>query len=198
MRPDLKKIAELVEPNTRVFDIGCGTGELLEYLASNKQVDARGIELESDRVGEAVGKGLSVIQGDADVDLKNYPEKCFDYVVIGQSLQATKHPKETLEECLRIGKKVIVAAPNFGNWKNRFYLTTRGRMPVTKQLPYEWYNTPNIHFCTIKDFIELSKELGAKIEEKYFLNSAGKAKKFNGGATLANLLGDIGIFVLSK
>lgn len=198
MRTDLEKIAELIEPNTKVFDIGCGTGALLELLARDKNVDARGIELESQRVSESVSKGLSVIQGDADTDLKNYPDKCFDYVVLGQTLQVTKHPKDTLANALRIGKKVIVSIPNFGHWSNRAYLFTRGRMPVTKQLSYEWYDTPNIHFCTIKDFIVLCQELGASIEKKFYLTESGKVKSFNGNKGIANLFGQFGIFVLSK
>ena len=198
MRNDLLKIASLIEPKTKVFDIGCGTGALLEQLAREKNIDARGIELESSRVSECMAKGLSVIQGDADTDLKNYPDKCFDYVVLGQTVQVTKHPKDTLAEALRIGHKVIVSIPNFGHWRNRVYLITRGRMPVTKQLSYEWYNTPNIHFCTIKDFIVLCEDLGATIEQKYYLDSAGNATNFNGNRILANLFGEIGIFVLSK
>ncbi len=198
MRADLEKIAELVEPQTKVFDIGCGTGALLELLVRDKKADARGIELESARVSECMSKGLSAIQGDADTDLKNYPDKCFDYVILGQTLQVTKHPKDTLAECLRIGKKVIISIPNFGHWRNRLYLITNGRMPVTKQLSYEWYDTPNIHFCTIKDFIFLCKELGAHIEDKYYLNTSGEVKHFNGNRIVANLFGEIGIFVLKK
>ncbi len=194
LRPDLLCIANLVAHGARVLDIGCFEGELLCHLAKYKDVDARGIEISQNNVSKCVKTGLAVIQGDADTDLKFYPPKCFDYVISSQMLQATKHPREVLQEMLRIGNKVIVSIPNFGFWYNRVYLLFSGRMPVSKSLPYEWYETPNIHFSTMKDFETLCANIGCKIERKLFL-----WPKCNKNVTLlTNLLGQTGVFVLSK
>lgn len=148
-RVDLEVVANLIPPQSRVLDVGSGDGSLLELLQDTKQVDGRGLELSQRGVNECVARGLSVIQGDADKDLEFYPDKGFDFVVLSQTLQATRNPKLVLDELLRIGNRAIVSFPNFGHWRVRLSLFLNGRMPVTKDLPYSWYDTPNIHFCTI-------------------------------------------------
>ncbi|TIS83957.1 MAG: methionine biosynthesis protein MetW, partial [Mesorhizobium sp.] len=147
-RVDLEVVANLIPPQSRVLDVGSGDGSLLELLQETKQVDGRGLELSQRGVNECVARGLSVIQGDADKDLEFYPDKGFDFVVLSQTLQATRNPKLVLDELLRIGNRAIVSFPNFGHWRVRLSLFVKGRMPVTKDLPYSWYDTPNIHFCT--------------------------------------------------
>ena len=163
-RVDLKVVAGMIEPRARVLDVGCGDGALLELLRDERQVDGRGIELSQKNVNECVGRGLSVVQGDADSDLVYYPDRGFDYAILSQTIQATRNPKEVLDHLLRIGKNVIVSFPNFGHWRVRVALTLFGRMPVTRDLPHSWYDTPNIHFCTIRDFVNLCEELGATVE----------------------------------
>jgi methionine biosynthesis protein MetW len=194
LRPDLQIISNIIKNGSRVLDIGCFEGELLYHLAKHKNVDARGIELIQSNVSSCVKRGLAVIQGDADTDLKFYPDKCFDYVISSQMLQATRHPKDVLKEMLRLGKKVVVSIPNFGYWYNRLYLLINGRMPVSETLPYQWYETPNIHFSTIKDFHVLCLEIGCKIEEKIFLSPCGSKNV----TILPNILGETGVFVLGK
>jgi len=178
-----------------VLDIGCGTGELLNLLIDEKNIDGRGIEISQSGVSECVKKGLAVIQGDADTDLIYYPEKSFDYAIVSQTLQATKHPKDVVSEVVRISKNAVFSVPNFGYWKNRIYFGIRGRMPVTKDLPYEWYNTPNIHFFTIKDFISLCDELDYVIENSYYICN-GKNGRSNQNKLFANLFASKGIFVI--
>lgn len=163
-REDLRAIAELVEPGSRVLDIGCGDGELLALLAETRSVDARGMELSQRRVNEAVARGLSVVQGDADVDLGAYPDDGFDTVILSRTIQATRAPEAVLREMLRIGRRVIVSFPNFGHWRNRMQLMFGGHMPVTEFLDYAWYETPNIHFCTVSDFLDLSEIVDARLE----------------------------------
>lgn len=194
LRPDLQCIADLVKNGSRVLDIGCSEGELLSYISKHNNVDARGIELSQSNVSKCVKNGLAVIQGDADLDLKFYPQKCFDYVISSQMLQATRHPRDVLIEMLRIGNKVIVSIPNFGYWYNRLYILLKGRMPVSSSLPYQWYETPNIHFSTVKDFEILCADIGCKIETKIVLAPDGRSSV----TTLSNLLGETGVFVLSK
>ncbi len=199
LRPDQKIIAELIEAESKVIDIGCGDGELLSYLEDTKNISAHGLEIEPDRVSNAVSNGLSVIQGDGDNDLQYYQDNSFNYAILGQTLQVMHHPKDVLEETLRIARKVIVVIPNFGHIRNRIFLTRRGRMPVTKSLSYQWYDTPNIHFCTIKDFIILAKELDCKIETQLYMKKDGTSKSFIGKGTCgANLYGEYGVFILSK
>lgn len=199
LRPDLAIIASIVEEGTKVLDIGCGEGELLKYLVDSRKVTGRGIELNQQNVSKCVSRGLSVVQGDADADLSFYPGGAFDYCILTQTLQATRDPRAVLSEMLRIGRKGIVSFPNFGFWKNRLYLLFKGRMPVTKNLSYEWYETPNIHFCTISDFVILCRELGIRIEKRVALTHAGEAVPFSGeGGSYANLFGEQGVFLLSR
>lgn len=198
LRPDLQLIAELIPSGTRVLDIGCSTGELLAWLVHEKQVDARGLEKDQQKVSQCVAAGLSVIQGDAGLDLQYYPDASYDYVILSRTLQAMHDPRKTLEELVRIGRHVIVSVPNFAYWKNRLYLALRGRMPVTKTLTYEWYNTPNIHFCTLRDLRVLCGEMGITIERRINLNYAGEPSWFSGSDRLSNLLAEQGLFVLRQ
>lgn len=198
LRKGLQIITNMIAPEARVLDVGCANGTLLAALVKEKNVEANGIEIKQEGVKQCIKKGLSVIQGDADNDLQYYPDKGFDYVIGCQVIQATHAPKEVLKEMLRISKNVIVEIPNFAHWRNRIYLATKGRMPVTSALSYEWYETPNIHFCTIKDFIILCEELGATIEESYYLTENGSVKSFKPGSAMANALGAQGIFRVKK
>jgi len=197
LRSDLRLIADMIEPHSRVLDIGCGDGALLAYLARTKAVDARGIELGQSGVNACVRHGLSVIQGDADRDLEAFPNGAFDVVVLSQTLQATREPRHVLEELLRIGKRAIVSFPNFGFWRIRLSLFFRGRMPVTELLHNHWYDTPNIHLCTIHDFVALCDEVGARIERSQTLDRHGRPFALDPRGSLANLLAEQGVFVLS-
>jgi methionine biosynthesis protein MetW len=197
LRRDLRLIAEMIEPHLRVLDIGCGDGALLAYLARDKAVDARGIELSQSGVNACVRHGLSVIQGDADRDLTAFPDDAFDVVVLSQTLQATRQPRHVVEELLRIGRRAIVSFPNFGLWRIRLSLLFRGRMPMTALLNHPWYDTPNIHLCTIRDFVALSDELGATIERSLSLDRHGRPLALDPRGRFANLLAEQGIFLLS-
>ena len=197
LRGDLRLIAEMIEPGSRVLDIGCGDGSLLAYLARAKAVDSRGIELSQSGVNACVRQGLSVIQGDADRDLAAFPDGAFDVVVLSQTLQATREPRQVLEELLRIGKRAIVSFPNFGFWRVRLSLLWRGRMPMSELLPNSWYDTPNIHLCTIRDFVGLCDELGSRIEHGVTLDRHGRPLALDPHGGLANLLAEQGIFALS-
>lgn len=198
LRVDLKLIADMVSPGSRVLDVGCGDGTLLAWLDKHKNADGRGIELSMNGVSAAVSHGLSVIQGDADTDLKDYPSGAFDYVILSQTLQATYEPKTVLANMLRIGRRAIVSFPNFGHWRVRLHLLTMGRMPVTDTLAYEWYETPNIHFCTIRDFLVLCRDLGITVEKGISLDREGRVMPLNGCGPLANLFAEQGLFVLSR
>jgi methionine biosynthesis protein MetW len=198
IRVDLQIIADMIEPGSRVLDVGCGWGTLLDYLVHFKQVDGRGLELSKDGVKACIEAGLSVIQGDAETDLKDYPDDAFDYVVLSQTLQAMHAPRDVLEELLRIGRRAIVSFPNFAHWRLRFYLMVKGRMPVTEALPCQWYDTPNIHFCTIKDFVALCLEMGIVIQRSHALTDAGAARRISGALPIANLLGEQAVFLLRK
>ena len=197
-RIDLELITSLVDKETRVLDIGCGNGELLESLKRKRKVIGQGLELKQERVNQCVAKGLSAIQGDADKDLGLYPNQSFDCVILSQTIQATGQPKLILGELIRIGKKAIVSIPNFGYWKIRLSLAINGKMPITKKLSYNWHDTPNIHLCTILDFINLCKELNIKIEKTIILSSK-KTKSYNGTPNkLSNLLSEEAIFLIKS
>jgi methionine biosynthesis protein MetW len=197
IRADLQLIADMIEPGARVLDIGCGDGALLEHLVYVKQVTGRGIELSQNGVNACVSQGLSVIQGDADTDLTDYPAGAFDYAILSQTLQATHDPRHVLEQLVRIGRRAVVSFPNFGHWRSRLYLLCRGRMPVTDALPVSWYETPNIHFCTIRDFSALCAEVGVTVERSLSLDAGGRAAPQQ-SLRLANLLGQSGLFLLRK
>ena len=194
LRPDLAQVAAMVVPGSRVLDIGCGDGSLLDHLRREKQVDGRGIELSMEGVRDAVAQGLSVIQGDADTDLADYPPGAFDYVILTQTLQATREPRAVLENMLRIGRHAIVSFPNFGHWKVRWSLALGGKMPETRTLTYRWYDTPNIHLCTIRDFIDLCDSLDIIVERALTLGNDGRLRS----GRFANLLGEQAIFLLRR
>jgi methionine biosynthesis protein MetW len=198
LRADHRLVAEMVSEGARVLDVGCGDGALLHYLAQTKHIDARGIELSREGVAACVSKGLAVIQGDADTDLFDYPDDCFDFVILSQTLQATRRPRVVLEQMLRIGRNAIVSFPNFGHWRMRRHLLLMGTMPVTKNLPDSWYDTPNIHFCTIRDFVSLAGEVNARIVRAGALDAAGRPVGVTMPWWVWNLMGEQGIFWLAR
>lgn len=198
LRPDLAAIAEMVPHGARVLDIGCGDGSLLEHLLHTKDVDGRGLELSQQNVNQCVARGLSVVQGDADTDLGEYPSGIFDTVILSQTIQATRQPRVVLHELLRIGRYVIVSFPNFGHWRVRLALLFSGRMPMTRTLGNTWYDTPNIHLCTISDLLSLVNEVGARIEYAVALTGNERTRRIPGNYRAANLLAESAIFRLTK
>ena len=196
-RVDHLVVADMIAPGSRVLDVGCGDGELLRLLEL-RGVDGRGIELSREGVNECVAKGLAVIQGDADTDLADYPDDAFDYVVLTQTLQATRQPRVVLEHMLRIGSHAVVSFPNFGHWRIRLQILFDGRMPSTANLPETWYDTPNIHFCTIKDFRDLCDVAGAKMEKAVALNRWGGRLRLNAPWWFWNMFGEQAVFLLSR
>lgn len=197
-RSDHQLIADFVTPGSRVLDVGCGDGELLQLLAERRGVDGRGIELSREKVSNCVAKGLSVIQGDADRDLAHYPDQAFDYAILSLTIQATRHPRTVLEHLLRIGQRAIVSFPNFGHWSIRWQLMFSGRMPITQNLPETWYASPNAHLCTIKDFVDLVKVVDAQVENAVAFNSAGTQLPIKRSRSLQNLLGEKAVFLLRR
>tara|TARA_B100000900_G_scaffold385686_1_gene375516 strand:- start:141 stop:737 length:597 start_codon:yes stop_codon:yes gene_type:complete len=198
MKSEYKIIANIITENTRVLDVGCDDGSLMEYLKKDKNVDVRGIEISKEKVQTCISKGLTVIEGDAEFDLKQFPDKSFDYVVLGQTLQAFINPEIVIKELLRVGNKAIVTIPNFGHWKVRLNLLIQGTMPVTKTLPNEWYNTPNIHMCTIKDFFKFSKTINFKIFKSLALRNKNVSTINSSNLSFKNLFCELGIFLIEK
>lgn len=198
MRFEDDVLAGLIDINSRVLDVGCGDGNLLLHLKKSKKVDGRGIEIDQKKVQESVAKGLAVIEGDAEKDLISYPNSSFDFAILNQSLQQFYDPRKVMNELLRIAKKAIITIPNFGYWKVRLQLVLRGTMPVTKNLPYTWYNTPNLHMCTIKDFYNLCKLDNITIEKSISISSDKVSNIQRGNLEIKNLLSEIGIFLIKK
>jgi methionine biosynthesis protein MetW len=198
LRVDLQIIADMIPEGARVLDVGCEDGALLAQLVRAKGVDGRGIELSQAGVNVCVSNGLSVIQGDADTDLGGYPSDVFDFVILSQTLQATRDPKGVLTDLVRIGRRAIVSFPNFGHWRVRWHLLTAGRMPVTRHLAYQWYDTPNIHFCTILDFLTLCRDIGVEIERGLALDETGRVQPYSATGRRANLLAAQAMFVLRR
>jgi methionine biosynthesis protein MetW len=189
-RPDFHVIGEIIEPKSRVLDLGCGEGELLAWLVENKGVLARGVEIAPAQVRRAISRGVSVYQGDIDEGLADYPDTAFDYVILSQTLQETRSPLHVLQEMLRVGRRAIISFPNFGHWSVRASMLLNGQAPKTKLFPYNWYNSPNIHFLCINDFEALCREHGFPIERRYFLSGSRKVEMF------PNLRGQTAVFLL--
>ena len=197
MKNEFKIIANLLPLQSRVLDVGCGDGTLIEALIKEKNIDARGIELGEDKVKECISKGLSVIEGDAETELSQFPDKAFDFVILSQTLQAFYQPENVLAQLLRIGGRVIISIPNFGYWQIRASLLFRGKMPVTKSLPYTWYNTPNLHMCSIKDFYQFCEKKKINIDRVIGINGEKTSSIYRVNLEMKNLLSEVGIFVIS-
>jgi len=198
MKQEFKIISELIDENSHVLDVGCGDGILMEYLVEKRKVNIRGIEISKTKVQNCIAKGLTIIEGNAEEDLKQFPDKSFDYVVLSQTLQAFLNPEKVINELLRIGKQAIVTIPNFGYWKIRLHLLLKGTMPVTRTLPNEWYNTPNIHLCTIKDFVYFSKTKNFKLSKSIALRSNQLSYIKDGNLNFKNLSSNLGIFLIER
>jgi len=194
----LAAIAALIPARARVLDIGCGEGDLLEYLVNFKQADARGVELQQPNVNACVARGLSVVQGDADTDLADYPSQVFDVVILSQTIQATRAPRDVLAQLLRIGRRTIVSLPNFGHWRIRLSLLVQGRMPQTAALGYCWYETPNIHLCSIADFLALARACDSKVEQAFAIDEKGRTRRMRADAWGPNLFAEGAIFMLTS
>ena len=198
MKQEFKIISDLINESSHVLDVGCGDGILMEYLVKEKKVNIRGIEISKTKVQNCIAKGLTIIEGNAEEDLKQFPDKSFDYVVLSQTLQAFLNPEKVINELLRIGKQAIVTIPNFGYWKIRLHLLLKGTMPVTRTLPDEWYNTPNIHLCTIKDFVYFSKDKNFKLSKSIALRNNQLSYIKDGNLNLKNLSSNLGIFLIER
>ena len=198
VREDFKEILRLVRPGSRVLDVGCGEGDLLELLTREKQVDGRGLELEAANVSTCLSRGLAVVQGDADRDLDHFPSRAFDYAILSQTLQATRNPRHVLSELLRIADKAVVTFPNFGHWRVRLGLLIDGRMPETRALPEPWWSTPNIHLCTLADFNALCKDLDLRVETCSALSGGRPARPIDPSRPIENLRAETVLFFLSR
>ena len=198
MKYEFQIITQLINKQSRVLDVGCGDGSLMQHLKENKNVDIRGLEISKNNVRKCISKGLTTIEGDAEKDLIQFPNKSFDYVILSQTLQAFLNPQLVINELLRVGKQAIVTIPNFGYWKIRLHLLLKGTMPVTKTLPNEWYDTPNLHMCTIKDFVEFCKKNEFKLNKSLALNENKFSNIKVSNLNIKNLTSDLGIFVLEK
>ena len=198
MKNEFQVIAELIENDKKVLDVGCGDGILMDFLKKNKNTNIRGLEISKSKVQECIAKGLTVIEGNAEKDLKQFPDKSFDYVVLSQTLQAFLDPELVIEELLRVGKKAIVTIPNFGYWKVRLHLLLKGTMPITKRLPDEWYNTPNVHMCSIKDFFHFVKLKDIKIFKSLAVSNQNVSIIKDSNLPIKNLVADLGIFLIEK
>ena len=198
MKNEFQVIAELIENDKKVLDVGCGDGILMDFLKKNKNTNIRGLEISKSKVQECIAKGLTVIEGNAEKDLKQFPDKSFDYVVLSQTLQAFLDPELVIKELLRVGKKAIVTIPNFGYWKVRLHLLLKGTMPITKRLPDEWYNTPNVHMCSIKDFFHFVKSKDIKIFKSLAISNQNVSIIKDSNLSIKNLVADLGIFLIEK
>ncbi|WP_440655982.1 methionine biosynthesis protein MetW [Candidatus Pelagibacter sp. HIMB1509] len=198
MKNEFKVISDLIEDNKKVLDVGCADGTLMQFLKKHKNINVRGLEISKEKVQECIAKGLTVIEGNAEKDLKQFPDKSFDYVVLSQTLQAFLSPEIVLDELLRVGKKAIVTIPNFGNWQVRLHLLFKGTMPITKSLPEQWHSTPNLHMCTIKDFVNFIKFKEIKMIKTLALNSNNTSNISNSNLGTKNLFADLGIFLIEK
>lgn len=196
-RIDLALIAEMIARESRVLDVGCGDGELLALLARTKDVDGRGIELSQEGVNACVSRGLSVIQGDADTDMHDYPDDAFDYVILSQTIQATRNPREVLKQMKRIGRHAIVSFPNFGNWRIRLQLLWSGQMPITRSLGHAWYDTPNIHLCTVRDFVGLCDDLGFRIDDAVSV-IGNRGRRVGRPGPVDNLTAESAVLLMSR
>ena len=198
MKYEFQIITQLINKQSRVLDVGCGDGGLMQYLKENKNVDIRGLEISKNNVRKCISKGLTTIEGDAEKDLIQFPNKSFDYVILSQTLQAFLNPQLVINELLRVGKQAIVTIPNFGYWKIRLHLLLKGTMPVTKTLPNEWYDTPNLHMCTIRDFFHFVKSKEIKIFKSLALNNLNSSIINESNLGVKNLFADLGIFLIEK
>ena len=198
MKQEFRIIADLIKKKTRVLDIGCGDGTLMEFLKNNKEIDIRGIEISKVNVQRCIGKGLTVIEGDAEKDLSQFPDESFDFVILSQTLQAFLNPEKVISELLRVGKKAIVTIPNFGYWKVRLHLLFKGTMPITRTLPDEWYNTPNLHMCTIQDFFNFCEGKKINLYKSIALHNLKSSQITVTNLKLKNLTAVLGIFLIEK
>ena len=196
MKNEFKAIAQIIQNNKRVLDVGCGDGTLMQYLKKNQNNDVRGLEYKKNFVQICISKGLPVIEGDAERELIQFPDKSFDYIVLSQTLQAFRFPEKVLEQLLRIGKKTIITIPNFGYWKVRLHLLFKGTMPVTKNLPYDWYNTKNLHMCTIQDFVNFCEIKNIKIIRSLCLTNEIVSEIKTNNLFYKNIFSQLGIFLI--
>ena len=196
MKKEFKVIADLLPKNVRVLDVGCGDGSLMNHLIKEKNIEARGLELKKENVTKCIYKGIPVIEGNAETELHQFPNQSFDFVILSQTLQAFYNPEKVLKDLLRIGKSVIISIPNFGYWKVRTSLLFFGKMPVTKTLPNSWYNTPNLHMCTIKDFFHFCVEKNINIKTAIGINEDKTSEIKKNNLENKNFFSKLGIFLI--